>query len=131
MELGLEVELLALDDAMFSDYQYDPTQWDISIMKQGTEAYISNIYDGYMLRNKDGVGAKNFIVDDELEALLEAAHDVSTHSAETVDALHDYVKDNAIAYGLYVDQVYAVGREGIEVFQHPWNVLVPNACTFN
>ena len=65
------------------------------------------------------------------EALLEAAHDVSTHSAETVDALHDYVKDNAIAYGLYVDQVYAVGREGIEVFQHPWNVLVPNACTFN
>ena len=115
---------------MFSDYQYDPTRWDLAINKQGTEAYISNVYDGILLQNSDGIGAKCFVVDEELEELLVAAHDVTTHSEESVEALHDYVKENALLYGLYDDYVYSVGREGIEVFQHPWNVLVPNACTY-
>ncbi len=130
IEAGLDVEILAMDDAMFSDYQYDPTRWDLAINKQGTEAYISNVYDGILLQNSDGIGAKCFVVDEELEELLVAAHDVTTHSEESVEALHDYVKENALLYGLYDDYVYSVGREGIEVFQHPWNVLVPNACTY-
>ncbi len=133
MELGFNVELLALDDAMFVENMktHGESTWNISIMKQGTEGYISNIYDNIMLRNKDGMGAKNMIVDDELEALLQAAHDVSTHNTETVDALRYYVKDNAIAYGLAIENIYSVGREGIMPGLYPFGYFCANVSTFD
>jgi hypothetical protein len=131
MQLGVEVELIALDDSMFSDYQYDPARWDIVVTKQGGEAYISNIYDALLLQNKDGLAAKFFTADDTLEDILMVAHDTTTHTAETVDALHDYVKDNAICYGLYNGITYTIGREGCELRMHPWGVFVPSASDFD
>jgi hypothetical protein len=131
MQLGVEVELIALDDSMFSDYQYDPARWDIVITKQGGEAYLSNIYDGLLIANKDGLAAKFFTAGDSLQNYLAEAHDTRTHSAETVDALHDYVKDNAVAYGLYNGITYTIGREGCKLVMHPWGVFVPSASDFS
>ena len=83
-----------------------------------------------MLQNKEGVGARNFIVDDKLESLLVAAHDISTHTKEAMDELHYYVVDNAIARGIYVPYVYSVSCEGITPYLHPWGFLCPNVSSF-
>ncbi len=131
MELGFNVDLQSLDDSMFAASLGDSATWDIAIHKKGTEGLITAVYDGLLLRNKKGVGANNFIVDDKLEELLLTAHEVATHTEENLDELHYYVKDNAIAYGLFATVDYTVAREGIVLDTHPlgsWSV--PNCAEF-
>ena len=130
MQLGINVSLQVLDDAMFSTLQMDPTSWDIWLDKKGNEGYITGTYDNIMLQNKEGVGARTFIVDDKLESLLVTAHNISTHTKDAMDELHYYVVDNAIARGVYVPYVYSVSREGITPYLHPWGFLCPNVSTF-
>lgn len=38
-----------------------------------------------------------------MQELLRAAMDAKTHSAETLDAFHQYLKETAISYGIYYD----------------------------
>lgn len=131
MALGFTVDYQALDDAMFAASLQDSTAWDIAIHKKGTEGYISAVYDGLLLRNKNGVGANNFIVDDKLEELLQTAHNIQTHNEESIDELHYYVKDNAIAYGLFNVYEYTVARAGMQPAQFPlgsWSI--PNCAVF-
>ncbi len=131
LELGVNAELTVFDDSLMATAIKDPAAWDIMVNKNGTDGPISNIYDVSMLRNKNGVGGKNFIVDDKLEELIIACHSVETNSRETADALHYYVADNAIMYGLTADYTYSVAREGITPKLYPFGYLVATCCDFD
>lgn len=131
IELGLDVELLAFDNSLVSTYQYDPTQWDMYMFIQGTECYVTSVYDGILAANKEGKAPKVFVKDDKLQELVSAAHEMSTHNTETVEALHDYVYENAYAYGLYLSYTFSVGRESIGLVNHPWGQLVGPACDYS
>ena len=131
MELGVTVDLQVLDSSLFATTLQDAASWDLAIHKKGTEGLITACYDGILLRNKSGVGANNFIVDDKLEELLLLAHENDTHTEEVLDELHYYVKDNAIAYGLFSVIDYEVARAGIEPVIFPvgsW--AIPNCAAF-
>ena len=127
---GLDAEINAYDNSLLATYQYDPAQWDLYVFIQGTECYVTSIYDGIFDAGADGKAPKCFVKDETLQGLVEAAHEISTHGGETVEALHDYVRDNAYAYGLYQSYTFSVGRDTIGLVNHPWGQLVGPACDY-
>ncbi len=129
--LGLDIELISIDDSMISTYRVDPTAFDLIIAKNGVDGNVTNAYDSELAQDKNGWGARTFIVDDVLEEKISIAHSIATHSQETVDDLHYYVKDNCLKYGLYTGTTISAGKAGIEIYNHPWGPLVFNACDFS
>ncbi len=128
--LGLDCEILAYDNSLIASYQYDPTQWDIYMYIQGTECYVTSVYDGIFAAGADGMAPKCFVKDEKLQKLINAAHDISTHDEGTVEALHDYVYDNAYSIGLYQSYTFSVGVDTIKLVNHPWGQLVGPACDY-
>ena len=130
LALGIDCEILAYDNSLLASYQYDPTQWDMYLYIQGTECYVTSVYDGIFAAGADGKAPKCFVVDEKLQELINAAHDSSTHGADTVEALHDYVYENAYTYGLYQSYTFSVGVDTIKLVNHPWGQLVGPACDY-
>lgn len=129
--IGINLEINALDNSLCATYQFDPTKWDLYQFIQGTECYVTSVYDGIFEAGKDGRSPKSFAEDEQLQSLIKEAHDVSTHSQDSVDALHDYVKDNALAYGLYQGYTYSASVDSIGIVVHPWGQLVAPACDYS
>jgi ABC-type transport system substrate-binding protein len=127
---GLDMEIRAFNESLIATYQFDPEQWDLFMFIQGTECYVTSVYDGIFAAGKDGKAPKSFVVDPKLQELISAAHEISTHNANTVEALHDYVYDNAYAIGLYQDYAFTVGKAGITLVNHPWGQLIGPACDY-
>lgn len=73
-------------------YQYDPTRWDLYVFIQGTECYMTSVYDGIFQADSEGRAPKSFVRDKELQRLIQEAHNVNTHNAESVEALHTLCK---------------------------------------
>ena len=76
-------------------------------------------------------GSANMAMDPELQKLVEAAENPETNSAETVDALHRYMKDNAYVYGIYNNLSFTICRDvatEVSLNSTPW--LIPAGCTY-
>ncbi len=131
--LGIGVELVSVEDALYQTYKFDPTQWDLLIDQKGTSDFTtaawSMLFDA---RSFEGNVTANFIADDELQARMEAAMTPATHGSDTVNALEDYLEENAYAYGLYVTSNYIVMRDDVMSDVDFFNgiYLMPGCCTY-
>jgi ABC-type transport system substrate-binding protein len=130
LAVGLDVEIRAVNESLNASLEFNPEEWDIRLFIQGTECYVTSVYDGIFAAGSDGKAPKCFVVDSKLQELISAAHEISTHNAGTVEALHDYVYDNAYAIGLYQDYAFTVGKAGIGLVNHPWGQLIGPACDY-
>lgn len=98
-EIGINVEIMAYESALFSTMMNDGTQFDIVIDQIGGNFYGCNVNSkmgqtGYNGKTKAG------FVDDKLEELIYGTlYEDSTQ--EDFDALHYYLKDTAYVLGLY------------------------------
>lgn len=112
-EVGIEAEIISVEDALYQTYKLDPKQFDLILDIKGTDDFVtfpwSLLFDN---RSFDGVTA-NFIADDELQKKLEECLSPDTHSQETVDAVENYLEENAYCYGLYTTSNYIVTKEGL------------------
>ncbi len=131
-EIGIETEILSYDNALFSSYKNDSTQWDIILDRKGTTDFVINAWKLAFDANGFGdQGTANFIHDDTFQDLLAQAAGVETHSAETVEAFHDYMYDQAYAMGLFITYTYVVGVDGItDIVIHPKGQLIVGASEF-
>ncbi len=110
-ELGIDVEILSYDQALFNAYKFDSTQWDIIVDSKYTTDYVVSAwalcFDNRSFEN----GTANFVHDSELQALLEDS--ISIHDAASIDAFHYYLKDQAYGIGMFFNYSYFVAQGGI------------------
>lgn len=76
-------------------------------------------------------GSANMAMDEELQKLVEAAENPETNGPETIDALHQYMKDHAYVYGIYNNLTFTICRDvttDISMSSIPW--LMPAGCSY-
>lgn len=127
---GLDCQLLVYDNALAASYIFDPSAFDLVLTYHGSEGNVTAVYDLMCAENTDGIATRFFNKDEKLQELLMAATNASTHNAETVEALHDYVYEQAYAVGVNVTYSYAVSNDQIGIVRHPWGQLIGSACDY-
>lgn len=131
LQIGISSEILPYEDTLFNTYKNDATQWDILLDNCGTSDALMGMWRGKMANDCCVYGTANMAMDDELQALLVAAEHPDTNSPETVNALHQYMKDNAYVYGIYNNLSFTICRDvatDVAMNSTPW--LMPAGCTY-
>lgn len=131
LQVGIKSEILPYEDTLFNTYKNDPTQWDILLDNCGTSDQLMGMWRGKMDKSCCSSGSANMAMDDELQRLVEAAENPDTNGPETVNALHQYMKDNAYVYGIYNNLSFTICRDvttDISMNSTPW--LMPAGCTY-
>jgi peptide/nickel transport system substrate-binding protein len=130
--VGINVENLAVEQALFSTYKNDPTQWDLMMdLKGATTGHISSIYSYNFAAENYAAdqGGVNFWKDqgcyDRVAKLL------ADPSDENINEMEQYLRDNAAIYGLYGSAVVNVARGDIEEIGFSGTTLYYEAATFS
>lgn len=73
-----------------------------------------------------GSGVNKFLtVDKKLDELVAAAGNIDTHSAETVEAVHDYAYEQCYYLPLGNVYMYAAASDSLEIWPlHPYNHIL-------
>ncbi|MDY3920505.1 MAG: ABC transporter substrate-binding protein [Candidatus Limivivens sp.] len=109
--VGFNVELLSYDQALFNNYKYDSTQWDMIFDGKGATGSIVTCWDNNFNPAGFTNGSVCFTHDDKLVELLTAA--TTTGSDEDIEGFHSYLKELACAKGLYTTYNLVAGQDGI------------------
>ena len=128
-ELGIDVEINQVDSSVFNELKVDPTAFDMKIDATAGGDYIFSpsqlIYD----QNRNDGTTNGFVKDDELQALLDAA--AADFTPESIDAFHQYQKEQAYAYGLLSFHNIVVADDGItKVALDNRGQIVPGVCEY-
>lgn len=108
---GFKVELLSYDQALFSTYNLDPSQWDLMLDNKGATGSIVTCWDNnFNPANRNG-NTVCFTQDDELIELLTAATTKGTE--EDIEAFHQHLKSVGCCKGLFTAKTLLVGQDGI------------------
>lgn len=116
-DIGINVELLEYESAVYNDYLYnnDGKNYDFTIFGvSSTNSYIWKAL--YELDVNQYNNGKNHqcIYDAKLQELYETAASAATNSPENADALLKYVTENCYEYGLFYYTTCYVGRDSIQ-----------------
>lgn len=133
-EIGINVEINQYEEALVKTYQRDYSAFDILILQRfANNTYVTtNWYEKLSKTTWDDGLNYCGIADEKLEKLLDEANDVSTHNEETVEALRDYIDDNALLYGMFSSYNYTVHNNNIIdtcLDLDYW--LIPGCCTYS
>lgn len=130
-QIGIELEIASYDAALITEYRFNPEMWDIRVDSLGNSDYCTDAWSLYTTQSSTGL---NYFltVDEQLDALVAAAGNLSTHSAETVEAVHDYVYENCLYIPLGNNYLYAAASEALEIWPlHPYNYLLFGGFIFD
>ncbi len=101
MPYGINVELCGYDSQLFNEYKYQPEQWDLMLDEGASSSYLVNVFKlGWDNTGYVHGGAENFVKDDTLQSLLVTAMNEETHNDESMDAFHQYLKEQCYGIGL-------------------------------
>lgn len=131
LAVGIKSEILPYDDTLFNTYKNENDQWDLLLDNCGTSDLLMGMWRTKLSINCCSNGTAFMLQSEELESLLQAAASVETNSPETVNALHQYVKDGAYVYGLYNNLAFTVTTQvctDVAFNSTPW--MLPSASTF-
>lgn len=128
-EIGIEVEILSYDQALFNSYKYDSTQWDIICDSKFTVGFVTDAWAMCFDTRGFQNGTANFVHDDHFQELLLAAMEV--HDTASIDAFHYYLKEQAYGVGMFHQYKLFVSQAGItELETDGSRNLAINASTF-
>jgi ABC-type transport system substrate-binding protein len=128
-KLGMEVEILAYDQALFNTYKFDSTQWDIIQDAKGTSGSVTDAWASCFDNRGFQNGTANFVHDDKFQELL--MRSIEIHDAASIDEYHYYLKEKAYAIGMYFRYSFFVGQDGITKFgRDGTNNICINASEF-
>lgn len=114
--IGINVELLAYESALYTEYSLneDSTLYDIDLTGlSGTDNYAWKSLYELDINSYSGVTNHNFIYDETLQNLYDVAANAATGGPEASAALADYVDENCYIYSLYTYDVIYFGRDRI------------------
>ncbi len=113
--VGINVENLSVEQALFSTYKNDKTMWDLMMdLKSSTTGHIAGLYSyNFAAENyAEGQGGVNFWIDDGVYELVKRIN--NDPSDANILEMEQYLRDNAAILGLYGNSVLNVAQDGIE-----------------
>ena len=113
LEIGLNSEVLSYEEALYQSYLYETDQWDIQLNMKGSGPKLANLWQYCFDARQYEFGTQNFVVDPKLQELMEVITVPGQDTTENIEAFHQYLKEEAYAYGLYNPYSYAVGVDGV------------------
>lgn len=133
-QIGVTVELIGYDQMMGQQEQYNAEGFDILLKTTGSTDYIVNqwklCWDARDYREITG-GTANFVVDDKLDELMQAALSTDTYGPESIEAFHDYLVEKCYGYGVVQGPVNVVHSNKIaNVALDIRNQILPGACSY-
>lgn len=132
-QIGITVEIGTYEQALYNTYKYDAsgTSWDLLLDEAASTDCVANVMKLVLDANNYEYGTLNYVKDNHLQELLEAACGIDTHSDETVGALHDYVKEKCYIYPLaYTMSSKICINEITELVGDQRGFTVPGACAY-
>jgi ABC-type transport system substrate-binding protein len=132
-QVGIKAAILTYENALFNTYKYDDTQWDIMFDQTSWSGPIPTQWrDKFDRRTfRDGKGGFISTSDDKFQSLLEGATNMATYSPETVNAFHQYLKEQAYARGLFNQISKSVSTDiVVEYMNHRIGSMFPPGCKF-
>lgn len=108
--VGIHTNAEPYDQALYNQYKYDSSQWDLELDFKGGYSLMD---DWYNLFNAAGYanGGANFCKDQALYDALDAG--MTTGTQEAFDAIHNRLQELALGTGLYAQATLHVARDGI------------------
>ena len=130
--VGVNVELKPYDSNLFSQYKFadDQGEWDMMLDTSGSSGLLVNVWKLHLDRN-DQVHGKTvgYVSDDHLQELMDAA--LADNNAENVEAVHDYVMEQAYEIGLLVPVTYLIHTDNIKTPATCFRgQILPGACEY-
>ncbi len=128
--IGIKVNIASYDAALITEYKYNPEMWDIRVDSLGNSDYCADAWNLYTTSASAGVNTF-LTVDPKLDELVAAAGGLTTHSAETVEAVHDYAYENCLYLPLGNNYLYAAATDKLIIWPlHPFNYLIFSGFIF-
>ncbi len=134
--VGINASISQVETAVYnSTTKNDKTAWDVRIEQFGNPfGFVAAAIAGNFDKSRFGEDryTTNFYIDDELQTLLAAAVNVTTHNDETVSALHNYMKDKMVSLPFMSLQAYSVYRDSVvkELKFTVRGALLPGNCIY-
>lgn len=117
-EVGIQVEILAYENALYQTYRYDPSAFDMCIMQIGGSESVLNPWKWYCQPDpaRDNLNVCMFYDEEFWNLYGEAAH-VSTSTPETIEAAWDWMNENVPMYGYgYTNKFFVHNAEANNIF---------------
>lgn len=132
-QIGVNVELATYDAQLANDYKYQPGEWDIMLDQGGSTSYLVNVWKlNWDAAGYTHGGAENFVKDNKLQELLGEAMDIDGHSDESIDAFHQYLKEQCYGIGLVQPMSNITHTSNIsEIVVDARGQVTPGACAYN
>jgi ABC-type transport system substrate-binding protein len=131
--VGIKSQILTYENALFNNYKYDDAQWDIMFDQTSWSGPIPTQWrDKFDKRTfRGGKGGFISVTDDRFQSLLEGADNLATYSTQTVEAFHQYLKEQAYARGLFNQKSQSVTTDiVVEYMNHRIGSMFPAGCKF-
>jgi ABC-type transport system substrate-binding protein len=112
LNIGLNIQVLAYDAALYGEYKTNPAQWDMKFENINSHDYV---YSGWQYALRTGAGDvkdsnANFNNDPKLQELLVQASTIAGNTEGNRDAVHKYLVQGASLKGLINRMTYSIGR---------------------
>lgn len=128
-QIGINMEILAMDRSVRRTYQSDPTAWDIAEYSDMIADFTTHFWENlFSEKNYGEQGTQGFTIDPTLQQLLAAAS--ADRSEANMRAFHDYVVEKCYMRGLYTEIRSIVTNTAIEDICLQKLNPVLNAMTF-
>ncbi|MBQ4186767.1 MAG: ABC transporter substrate-binding protein, partial [Firmicutes bacterium] len=113
LAVGINIELAIEDQATMATHATDGSTFDLTISNQGNGLVNvwSNRFDNTAYADGDAMSRH----DDELQQLLEFTWQVANFTDENKTKVHQYIIDQAYAYGLFLAFLTTVSRADIPI----------------
>lgn len=129
--IGINAEVKSWDTALFDNYKYDFSEWDLKIDNNGNRYSIAALWSNFLSSahtSYNGVPTSfNGIPEGKLSELCGIANNIDTNSQETVDDVFEYLTENAVIYGLWMPVNYECAQDGVTgiavqalAYPQPW-----------
>lgn len=133
---GINAEVLNYDVALYDNYKYDYSQWDLKIDNQANGYSCIGMWSNFWTTTHTSYNGTPVCFwgehNEELDALVATASNRSTTSQAAVDACYDYaVVQNCDILGIWAPKTYSVAQDGItNIVSNAAGFLQPQAFTY-
>lgn len=129
--IGVTSTIEPYDSAQYN-VAMDSGDWDVLLFQNASAAYVPNLWKNIMAaENFSWGGTRNFVYDDTLQELILVARTLDGHTDENLQAAHDYIIENAYAYGICNFKVnYVITSSCSSVVCSFKGAVLPGACTY-
>lgn len=118
--IGINVEILSLDEAVVHTYSHDPTKFDMYLTRCGSSDYLATMWSSYWCAaNNDGVSTRHGWVDAELEELMLTVLTEEGHTLENMNAVQQVLNDNCYGLGFFYVDSYEVWNKDTGIASIP------------